>query len=267
MDRPIPKVLTIAGSDPGGGAGIQADLKVMTQLGVYGTAAVTALTRQNSQGVLGVHPLPPEWVLAQVEDVLWDMEPQVAKTGMLQHADIIRGVGHLWSQYRHDQQMLVVDPVLHSGTGVSLLEAGGLSAFREALLPVTTVLTPNVPEAEALTGRSIRNRPEMESAASALLQYGVEWVLLKSGHLPKEASEDMADLLMSLEGPLWLQGRRVPGADLHGTGCSLASALASYLALGFPVPEAAKKAVDWVREGISSPLYPGKGRGVVCQRR
>ncbi|MZP30387.1 bifunctional hydroxymethylpyrimidine kinase/phosphomethylpyrimidine kinase [Heliobacterium undosum] len=282
----LPKVVTIAGSDPSGGAGIQADLKVLTQFGVYGGAAVTALTRQTSAGVLGLFPLPAEWVLEQVRDVLWDLRPPVVKTGMLQQPGVIGGLGRLWGEYVREYgktgahvpyispsaepvpsaPVLVVDPVLSSGTGVSLLAGGGLEAFREDLLPVTTVLTPNVPEAEALTGIAIRDSDDMVGAAERLLQFGVQWVLLKGGHLPEWEGVRIADLLISREERRWLWGQRVPGADLHGTGCSLASALAACLALGLPVPEAAARAVEWLRQRIGSPLFVGQGRGVVCQK-
>lgn len=276
----VPKVLTFAGSDPSGGAGIQADLKVMTQLGVYGAAAVAALTRQTSQGVVSVMPLPADWVIAQVEEVLWDIQPSVMKTGMLQNADVIREIGRLWRKYiQEDIQRdacrniqgshnlaLVVDPVLHSGTGVSLLASGGLDAFWQELLPVTTVVTPNVPEAEAFSGMEIRNTEDMEQAARCILNSGVRWVLLKGGHLPGCDEDQIVDLLCGQDQILWFRGQRVPKADLHGTGCTLASAVASFLALGFSVVEGVERAVQWVRWGIANPLFVGQGRGVVCQR-
>ncbi|ABZ82823.1 phosphomethylpyrimidine kinase [Heliomicrobium modesticaldum Ice1] len=282
----LPKVVTIAGSDPSGGAGIQADLKVLAQFGVYGGAAVTALTRQTSAGVLGLFPLPAAWVLEQISDVLWDLRPPVVKTGMLQQPAVISGLGRLWGAYLQEYRdtaaqvlppassttpaptlpILVVDPVLSSGAGVSLVDGGGLAAFREDLLPVTTVLTPNVPEAEALTGMAIRDSGDMIGAAERLLQFGPQWVLLKGGHLPEWEGDRIADLLISREERRWLWGQRVPRADLHGTGCSLASALAACLALGLPVPVAAARAVEWLRQRIGSPLFVGQGRGVVCQK-
>ncbi|MFZ5631341.1 MAG: bifunctional hydroxymethylpyrimidine kinase/phosphomethylpyrimidine kinase [Bacillota bacterium] len=274
----IPRVLAIGGSDPGGGAGIQADLKVMAQIGVYGAAAVTALTRQTTREVIEVFPLPPNWVLAQVEDVLWDLRPAVVKTGMLQSAGIIRGLARLWGRYvevyrRENTDVsqavrfpaLVVDPVLHSGTGVSLLTSGGMEAFFKELLPLAAVVTPNVPEAEALTGIKIPDAAGMKRAAAAILASGVQWVLLKGGHLPGQG--EIADLLCSREKSLWLKARRVPEADLHGTGCTLASALASFLARGMPPAEAAKRSTRWVRRGIARPLTVGHGKGVVCQQR
>ncbi|MBM7868158.1 bifunctional hydroxymethylpyrimidine kinase/phosphomethylpyrimidine kinase [Heliobacterium gestii] len=264
----LPKVLTIAGSDPSGGAGIQADLKVLAQFGVYGGAAVTALTRQTSAGVLGLFPLPAQWVLEQIRDVLWDLRPAVVKTGMLQQPAVISGLGRLWGDYVREgaAPALVVDPVLSSGTGVNLLVGGGLEAFRDDLLPITTVLTPNVPEAEALSGMPIRGIEDMAAAAEGLLQYGPTWVLLKGGHLPELADDRIVDLLISREERHWIWGKRTPGADLHGTGCTLASALAAGLAHGFSVPEAATKAVEWLRQRIGAPLFVGQGRGVVCQK-
>ncbi|MDD4588338.1 MAG: bifunctional hydroxymethylpyrimidine kinase/phosphomethylpyrimidine kinase [Heliobacteriaceae bacterium] len=264
----LPKVLTIAGSDPSGGAGLQADLKVMTQLGVYGAAAVAALTRQTTQGVIDVLPLPADWVLAQVADVLADLRPVAVKTGMLQNAANIRGVARLWREYvpTVPAAALVVDPVLHSGTGVSLFAPEGLAAFWEDLLPVTTIVTPNVPEAKALTGLAIRDGAGMEKAARALLASGVEWVLLKGGHLPEGEPGVISDLLASRDNLVWFKGPRTEKADLHGTGCTLAAALAAYLALGLPANAAAAAAVKWVRRGIAHPLFVGQGRGVVCQR-
>lgn len=296
--RGIPKVLAVGGSDPGGGAGIQADLKVMAQFGVYGAAAITSLTRQTSRGVFGVLPLATDWVIGQVEDVLWDLRPRAIKTGMLQNEDNIRGLARLWRRYVEDCRrfrpgetvtaqrrvddikaehreagheaglpVLVVDPVLTSGTGVSLMASGGIEALSEELLPGATVVTPNIPEAEAITGLSIRSTGDMEKAADSILALGVQWVLLKGGHLPVRQEAEIADLLCGRGKRIWLKGSRVVGPNLHGTGCTLASALASLLARGLPVEEAVNRATRWVRRGIACPLTVGKGMGVVCQTR
>ncbi|MFZ5650319.1 MAG: bifunctional hydroxymethylpyrimidine kinase/phosphomethylpyrimidine kinase [Bacillota bacterium] len=301
MKDNIPKVLSVGGSDPSGGAGIQADLKVMARMRVYGAAAVTVLTRQTSHGVISVFPLPLEWVMAQAEDVLWDLRPGVVKTGMMASAGNIRGLARLWRSYTglYDREdinggaglekgcpgkertsgqpenirfpALVVDPVFKSGTGVDLLASGGVEAYFRELFPLAAVVTPNVPEAEALTGLKIRKTGDMERAAAAILDSGTQWVLLKGGHLPASAEsglkeDEVVDLLCSREKSLWLKSGRVPGAAVHGTGCTLASALASLLALGVPVAEAARRSTRWVRRGIAHPLQAGRGRGVVCQQ-
>lgn len=278
MDKTA-RVLAVGGSDPGGGAGIQADLKVMAQMGVYGAAAVTSLTRQTTRGVIDVFPLPPDWVLSQVKDVLWDLRPAVVKTGMLQNADNIRGLALLWRSYLQSYQgennakasqnihfpALVVDPVFISGTGVSLLESGGVEAFFNHLFPAAAIVTPNVPEAESLTGFKISGTEDMEKAARSILATGVQWVLLKGGHLPEAAADEIPDLLCSREKCLWFKAKRLPVSGLHGTGCTLASALASMLASGVPVVEAVERAIILVQRGIARPLYVGRGRGVVCQ--
>ncbi|KAB2953357.1 bifunctional hydroxymethylpyrimidine kinase/phosphomethylpyrimidine kinase [Heliorestis acidaminivorans] len=263
----LPKVLSIAGSDPSGGAGLQADLKVMAQLGVYGAAAVTALTRQTSEGVQDIYTLDSNWVLTQITEVLYDLRPQVIKTGMLQSPLILQGLAKIWRDYQavEKEAVLVVDPVLHSGTGVSLLDKGGLKAFREELLPYTTVLTPNVPEAEAFTGMQIKSTEDMEKAARLLLDCGVQWVLIKGGHFQQDRGE-IVDILYSSEQIYDFPGERVPAQDPHGTGCTLASALASYLALSYSVPESTARAIKWVRQSIANAIYVGKGRPVVCQQ-
>ncbi|QGG48428.1 bifunctional hydroxymethylpyrimidine kinase/phosphomethylpyrimidine kinase [Heliorestis convoluta] len=275
----LPKVLSIAGSDPSGGAGIQADLKVMAQLDVYGAAAVTALTRQTTRGVHHIYALEPDWVLRQIEEVLYDLKPRVVKTGMLQSPAILQGLAKIWRAYQEEyrslldsdcsdneqERRLVIDPVMHSGTGISLLDEGSLRLFREELLPLTTVLTPNIPEAEAFTGMRIKNMEDMEKAAGLLLDCGVQWVLLKGGHLPGQEEGEIVDLLCSHDESYAFAGPRIPYQDPHGTGCTLASALASYMAQNYSVRESAASAITWVRRAIEKPLQVGTGRPVVCQ--
>lgn len=251
-----PVVLTIAGSDSGGGAGIQGDLETITLLGAHGVSVITALTAQNTQGVKAVEAVRPEFVREQLEAVLEDFKPKAAKTGMLWGREVIEMVAEVIEG--RGIEHLVVDPVLVAKGGERLLEEGALQALKKRLFPLATVITPNVPEAEALTGLPIRDREGMVEVGRKLLGYGPGAVLLKGGHYPG----DPWDLLIWPEGHKWIKGDRYPG-EPHGTGCALSAALATYLALGYPLEEAAERAKAFVREGIAHAKTPGKGRPVV----
>jgi hydroxymethylpyrimidine/phosphomethylpyrimidine kinase len=264
MSGTPPRVLTVAGSDSSGGAGIQADLKTMLALGVYGMSVICAVTAQNSLGVHGYWELPPEAVRAQLDAVLGDIGVDAVKTGMLASAaaveavtDAVGGTGD--PPGPGVRAPLVVDPVAVSSHGDSLLSPGALTAIRERLLPLATVITPNLAEAALLTGVRVTDEAEMIKAAEALRSLGPQWVLVKGGHLPGRP----VDLLFDGEHVHRFTGPRLPDQHTHGTGCTLASAIASYLALGEDVPGAVVKAKEYVTGAIRSAFPVGAGIGPV----
>jgi hydroxymethylpyrimidine/phosphomethylpyrimidine kinase len=246
--------LTIAGSDSGGGAGIQADLKTFQMLGVHGMTAITALTAQNTTGVSGVHEVPPEFVRQQIEAVVSDIGVDAVKTGMLSNAAIIESVAAAVRDL--ELPNVVVDPVFVSKHGDPLLQLSAVDALRDTLLPFATVITPNVPEAEGLLGRKIATHTPDADAARDLVALGPRWVLLKGGHL---SALDAVDLLTDGEQMIELRGPRVPTAHTHGTGCTLAAALAAGLAKGLDVPDAAQEAKRFVTRAIERHLEIGSG--------
>lgn len=224
--RPVPpRVLTVAGSDSGGGAGIQADLKTMLALGVHGMSVLTAVTAQNSLGVQGAWELPVEAVSAQYRSVVDDIGVQAVKTGMLSSAELVEAVAELIGG---TDAPVVVDPVGVSKHGDSLLAASALDSVRTKLLPVATVATPNLDEVAQLTGVTVESEDGMRRAAAAVLSYGPAWALIKGGHL----SGDAVDFLTDGSDELWLRAPRFDNRHTHGTGCTLASAIASELAKG-----------------------------------
>ncbi|MCW2599933.1 MAG: phosphomethylpyrimidine kinase [Frankiales bacterium] len=250
------RVLVIGGSDSGGGAGIQADLKTLQALGVHGCTVLTAVTAQSSTAVLDIHDVPSASVRAQLAAVLDDIGADVVKTGMLASAEAVAVVAEAVGDLP-----LVVDPVGISSTGRSLLNAEGLALLRSALLPLATVVTPNLAEVEALTGVVVHDEGDLLSAAQAVHALGPRWVLVKGGHLPGRP----VDLLYDGSVATALEGPRVDTPHTHGTGCTLASALAAQLALGHDVPEAAAKAKDFVTQAIMNGYPLGKGPGPVRQ--
>ncbi|HET7407941.1 MAG TPA: bifunctional hydroxymethylpyrimidine kinase/phosphomethylpyrimidine kinase [Mycobacteriales bacterium] len=254
--RPPVTVLTVAGSDSGGGAGIQADLKTMLALGVHGMSVITAVTAQNSVGVQGVWPLPAEAVRAQLDSVLSDIGAQAVKTGMLADAAIVSTVA---DSLHAVSTPVVVDPVCASKHGDPLIDDAALAVLRDALLPVATVVTPNLPEVARLTGVHTETREQMRAAADAVLALGPRWVLVKGGHLGGDAD----DLLTDGDEVVWLRGPRLDNRHTHGTGCTLAAALASYLALGRDVATAAREAKDYVTGAIAHGFRLGAGIGPV----
>ena len=258
MKSVVPVVLTIAGSDSGGGAGLEMDLKVFSALGLFGTCAVTALTAQNTVGVRGAWEAPPAFVAAQVEAVLDDLPVRAAKTGMLSSEAVVRAVVDLIK--RRPFPPLVVDPVVVAKDGTHLLSEGGIRAVREELLPLAAIITPNVPEAEALTEIDIASVEDAGRAAAKLQDLGCTWVLLKGGHLrgPK-----VTDLLLGPDGEQILSSPRLPGGPFHGTGCALSAAIASYLALGRSVAEAAREGREFVQQLLKSAQQLGEGAWVL----
>ncbi len=250
------RVLTVAGSDSGGGAGIQADLKTMLALGVHGMSVVAAVTAQNSVGVQGAWDLPVEAVLAQLDSVLDDIGVDAVKTGMLSSAALVSAVaGRLAGLSRP----LVVDPVSVSKHGDPLLQVDAVEVLRSELVPLATVVTPNLPEVELLTGVQVSSQEDLRTAAEAMLALGPSWVLVKGGHL----AGDAVDLLSDGTAEHLFRAPRLDNRHTHGTGCTLASALACRLALGDSVPAAVAAAKDYVTGAIRSGFALGAGVGPV----
>jgi len=249
-------VLAIAGSDSGGGAGIQADLKTMLALGVHGMTVICAVTAQNSVGVQGYWELPPEAVKAQLDSVLGDIGARAIKTGMLASAEIVHTVCDSLAAV---QAPVVVDPVAVSKHGDSLLSPGALDAVRTRLLPLATVVTPNLLEAGLLTGREIADEAAMLAAAEEISSLGPRWVLVKGGHL----AGSPVDLLYGAGRVIRYPGNRIASRHTHGTGCTLASAIASYLAMGADVPHSVASAKDYVTGAIEAGFPLGSGIGPV----
>ncbi|MFE2276221.1 bifunctional hydroxymethylpyrimidine kinase/phosphomethylpyrimidine kinase [Streptomyces sp. NPDC059454] len=251
-----PRVLTVAGSDSGGGAGIQADLKTMLALGVHGMSVLTAVTAQNSLGVQGAWELPVEAVRAQYRSVVDDIGVQAVKTGMLSSAELVEAVADLIAG---TDAPAVVDPVGVSKHGDPLLAASALDSVRTRLLPVATVATPNLDEVAQLTGVRVEAEDDLRRAARAVLEFGPRWVVIKGGHL----SGDAVDLLTDGSWEYWLRAPRHDNRHTHGTGCTLASAIASGLAKGRSVPEAVTAAKDYVTGAIAAGFALGEGIGPV----
>ncbi len=244
--------LTIAGSDPSGGAGLQADLKTFHSFGVYGEAVITLITVQNTQVVARVEVLPPDLVLQQIEAVISDVPPQAAKTGSLGNLAVVEAVAAAAKSFDF---ALVVDPVMVSKHGARLLSAEAEVALKNELMPLATLVTPNVPEAEALTGLSINDETDMEWAAEALMNSGCKAVLVKGGHL----SGPPTDVLYSHRGIARFAGARVETMHTHGTGCTYSAAITAGLALGRTLEDAVAEAKRFVQRAIET--APGLGQG------
>jgi hydroxymethylpyrimidine/phosphomethylpyrimidine kinase len=251
-----PRVLTIAGSDSGGGAGIQADLKTMLALGVHGMSVIAAVTAQNSLGVQGYWELPPEAVRAQLDSVLSDIGAQAVKTGMLASPVLVETVAEVLAGL---DVPVVVDPVGVSKHGDPLLAPEAVEAVRDRLLPTATVVTPNLWEVEQLTGIKVVDEAGMRRAAEAVKELGPRWALIKGGHLPGEP----ADLLFDGEREYRFSAPRHDNRHTHGTGCTLASAIACHLALGEDVPTAVRLAKEYVTGAIAAGFPLGSGIGPV----
>ncbi len=251
------RVLIIAGSDCGGGAGIQGDIKTVSALGAYAATAVTAITVQNTTGVRSSHAVPPEIVFAQIRAVLDDIGADAIKTGMLVSAEVVRAV----ADALHGHTIpVVVDPVLTAKGGAALLDEPGLEAVVRYLIPMAAVVTPNVPEAERLTGKSIRSVEDMSAAAARLQESGVRAVLVKGGHLP---GETVTDVFADGSGTYRFSAPRLRNRSTHGTGCALASAIAAGLATGRPLASAVEMSREFVRRAIANGLPFGHGIGPV----
>ncbi|CCN34665.1 Hydroxymethylpyrimidine/phosphomethylpyrimidine kinase [Vibrio nigripulchritudo SO65] len=257
-----PIVLTIAGSDSGGGAGIQADIKAISATGSFACSAITAITSQNTQGVSAIFPIPLDHVESQLDAVFTDLNIAAVKVGMLADSGIIKVVANKIKQYK--PKYLVVDPVMVATSGDLLLEQSAISTLKAELLPLADVITPNLPEGAALTGNPVpESEADMESMIDQLRSLGCQSVLLKGGHL--ESSEYSTDLLIFPDKVESLNAKRVDTQNTHGTGCTLSSAIASFLAQGYELPEAVKLGKYYISNAIAhaDELDIGQGHGPV----
>ncbi|MSQ21901.1 MAG: bifunctional hydroxymethylpyrimidine kinase/phosphomethylpyrimidine kinase [Dehalococcoidia bacterium] len=255
MTKP-PTAMTIAGSDSGGGAGIQADLKTFAALGVYGTSAITAITAQNTLGVTAIHEAPVEIIAAQIDAILTDIGADAVKTGMFSSSAIIETVAR--ELKRHGVTRLVVDPVMVAKGGRRLLREDAVEALRTRLLPLATVVTPNIPEAEVLAGMTIRTPQDAREAARKIVALGAKSVVVKGGHL---SGTEATDLFYDGKQFREFTAQRVDTKNTHGTGCTFASAIAAGLAKGLALPEAIGQAKTYVIEAIRASLTIGSGHG------
>lgn len=269
--------LTIAGSDSCGGAGIQADIKTMSALGVYASSAITAITVQNTKGVYGIQNVEPEIVKGQIEAVMDDIHPDAIKIGMVNDCDTIRAITETLKKYEDQFQHLVIDPVMVSTSGCRLMQEDALEIFIEELLPLASLLTPNIPEAEILAGRKIQNVDDIRKAASSIIQLGCNNVLIKGGHFEgtektdylfenKQNEEDnRQEHADDIRETAIYQGATVNTCNTHGTGCTLSSAITSYLARGYNMEEAISSAKAYLSDAIEAgkDVKIGEGHGPV----
>ena len=251
------KALTIAGSDSSGGAGIQADIKTMTMNGVYAMSAITALTAQNTSGVTGILEVSPDFLGKQLDAVFEDIFPDAVKIGMVSSSELIRVIAD--SLVRYGAANIVVDPVMVATSGARLIEDEAIETLKSRLLPLATVITPNIPEAEILADMTITDEAGMEEAAKTLYErYGCA-ALVKGGHRINDAN----DVLYATpdQGPVWFKGRRIDNPNTHGTGCTLSSAIASNLARGYSLEESVERAKEYLSGALAAMLDLGKGSG------
>lgn len=255
----VSNILTVAGSDSGGGAGIQADLKTIMAMGCYGMSAITALTAQNGLGVTGIFPASPEFVTLQLETVAKGFPIAAAKTGMLFNAGIIRAVAQA---FRGHVFPLVIDPVSVATSGSRLLEESAVASLVTDLLPLADIVTPNIPEAEMLSGLKITDTASQAAAGQKILTLGPKAVLVKGGHMPG-ADTVMDVLVLPGEPPVLLPQSKVDTANTHGTGCTLSAAIASGLGLGMPMETAVRSAQAFLNRALRAGYNPGLGCGPV----
>ncbi|AYV49393.1 bifunctional hydroxymethylpyrimidine kinase/phosphomethylpyrimidine kinase [Caulobacter flavus] len=250
------RVLVLAGSDSGGGAGIQADIKTITALGAYAATAITAVTVQNTLGVTGVHPIPLEVIEAQARAVLDDIGADAFKTGMLGDVGVVETVARVLASA--PGVPAVVDPVMIAKGGAPLLADRAIDAVKSLMIPRAALLTPNAPEASALTGLAVETLDDQRRAGEALLALGAQAVLMKGGHV---AGERVVDLLITPHGETSFEGERIDTRHTHGTGCTLASAIAAGLSQGLPLTDAVARAWNYVHEAMLRAPGLGKGHG------
>lgn len=264
MEKSYKRVMTIAGSDPSGGAGVQADIKTISALGCFATSAIVAVVDENTVGVTGVHPIPADFVVGQIHSILDDIGTDAVKIGMLHSSELIRAVRRTLDEYPSLRD-IVLDPVMVATSGDPLLEADAVATLREVLIPRSRVITPNIPEAELLLGNKIDSQDQLPDAARELARLGAS-VLLKAGHLAATETE-LVDIFYNVEtGRMTrLAAPRVDTRNTHGTGCTLSSAFASQLALGKPLDEAAAAAKAYIAAAIAagSRYRIGRGHGPV----
>lgn len=247
--------LTIAGTDSSGGAGVQADIKTMTANGVYAMSAITALTAQNTTGVQGIYEVSPEFLTQQLDSVFTDIRPDAVKIGMVSSTGLIEVIAQKLRAYHAEN--IVVDPVMVATSGSKLISDDAIGALKEHLLPLSTVLTPNIPEAEVLSGMSIRTPDDMVAAARAISEQYHCAVLCKGGHQLNDAN----DLLWRDGAFKWFNGKRIDNPNTHGTGCTLSSAIASNLAKGYDLDTSVQKAKNYISGALAAMLDLGRGRG------
>ena len=259
ISEPKGRVLVIAGSDSGGGAGIQADIKAITAMGGFAATAVTAITVQNTLGVTAIHPVPLDVLRGQIDAVLDDIGADVIKTGMLGNADVVTLVADRL-QACEPPVPLVLDPVMVATSGDALVDDGTETAIRDRLLPLAFLVTPNIPEAEKLTGLVVEDVSGQLDAANRLVEMGARAALVKGGHLKGNV---VTDVLVSARGMELMERPRLPGRNTHGTGCTLASAIAGLLADGAALPDAVRRAGDYLHEAIARAPGFGAGHGPV----
>ena len=247
--------LTIAGSDCSGGAGMQADIKTMTLNGVYAMSAITALTAQNTTGVRAIREVTPEFLKDQMDAIFEDIRPDAVKIGMVSSAELIRTIAERLAYYKAEN--IVVDPVMVSTSGSELMKADAISVLTEELLPLATLVTPNIPEAEVLSKQTVHTKEDMERVAKMIGDtYGCA-VLLKGGHSVSDAN----DLLYANGGYKWFRGKRINNPNTHGTGCTLSSAIASNLAKGYDLESSIQRAKDYISGALAAMLDLGQGSG------
>ena len=252
-----PRVLSIAGSDSGGGAGIQADLKTFAALGCYGMTAITALTGQNTLGVRAIHGVPAQMLRDQIDAVMEDIGADAVKIGMLHAPDIVLTVANAID--RHAFANLVLDPVMVATSGAVLIDNAAVELLVRELFPRVMLVTPNLDEAALLVGRPLKSASDMEQAAHTLLDQGAHAVLLKGGHLP---GDTVSDLLVTREGlEVWMHAPRIQTRNTHGTGCTLSSAITAWLALGAPLVDAVQQAREYVRSALQAGVAVRTGQG------
>lgn len=247
--------LTIAGSDSSGGAGIQADIKTMTTNGVYAMSVITALTAQNTIGVTGIMEVTPEFLAKQLDAVFCDIKPDAVKIGMVAAGELIEVIARKLREY--EAENIVVDPVMVATSGSRLIDEEAVEVLKGLLLPLATIITPNIPETEVLADMEIRSPADMETAAGQIYRKYHCAVLCKGGHSLNDAN----DLLYTERGAEWFRGRRIENPNTHGTGCTLSSAIASYLAKGKTVEEAVERGKEYISGALEAMLDLGKGSG------
>lgn len=260
MKKKYPCIVSVAGSDCSGGAGIQADIKTISALGGYAATVITALTAQNTMGVSGIYPVPPAFVTQQIQAVMEDICPSSMKIGMINHVEIVQAIAQAINQYH--PQHVVLDPVMVSTSGCKLISDEAITAITQQLIPITEIITPNLSETEILTGIHAHDQESMYQAAKILLNQGCKAALIKGGHLE---GDRMCDLLLTRESetPYLFEAPKVESKNTHGTGCSLSSAIATFLALEYSLPVAVEKAKEYVYQGIMAgkDVQIGKGHG------
>jgi hydroxymethylpyrimidine/phosphomethylpyrimidine kinase len=252
-----PRLLSIAGSDSGGGAGIQADLKTFSALGCFGMTAITALTAQNTTGVRAIHAVPPDMLRDQIDAVLEDIGVDAVKVGMLHSPEIVQAVASAID--RHALPYVVLDPVMVATSGAVLIDSPAITALVRELFGRAVLITPNLDEASLLVGRTLRSEDDMQAAAHELLAKGANAVLIKGGHLAGEVVSDL--LQISGAAPHWMRAPRIATANTHGTGCTLSSAIAAYLALGNTLADAVEAARSYVRGALAAGAAVKTGQG------